>query len=393
MANNHKILIATGIYPPDYRGPATLLEALPGALREKGFEVRILTYSSVPRTKYEREKDGVWRVNRNQNVFFRYAGYFFLMWRLARWADVIYATDTYSVGRFAYLIKKLSGKKYIIRFAGDSAWETAAARGWTGDYIVDFQEKKYDSRTEKLKNRRKKILINADMVIAVSGFIADIAGRIGVDGDKIKVIYNSIDFIKESDVDSESVRNIRNHYGGGGAKIIVTACHLMPWKGVAGIIKILPVLKEKIEAISLLVLGEGQELENLQKLSESLGVSENVYFLGKIEHKNIINYFKAADLFILNTNYEALSYTLLEVMKLGTPIVTTNIGGNPEVIEDNKEGLLVAFDDEKQMSGATIRILSDDELAKRLTANSKEKLQKFNWNDMVAQTAEIIRNL
>jgi len=393
MRNNSKILIATGIYPPDYRGPATLLEALPAALRARGFEVKIITYSNVVGGEEERKKEGVWRISRKQNVLLRYVKYFLQMRALARWSDIIYATDTYSVGYFAYLLKKFSNKKYIIRFAGDSAWETASARGWTKDYIVDFQEKKYEARIEKLKKRRKKILVNADKIIAVSNFIASVARRIGVDGNKIKVIYNSIDFIRESDIDPEAARNIGNHYSQGDAKIIVTACQLMPWKGVDGIIKILPALKEKIGPVSLLVLGEGQELENLQKLSEGLGVSEIVYFLGKIEHKNIINYYKAADLFILNTNYEALSYTLLEVMKVGTPIITTNIGGNPEVIDDNKDGLLVTCNDEKQLADAAIKILSDEEFAEKLTNNSRDKLQKFNWDSMVNQTIETIENV
>ncbi|MFH1583342.1 MAG: glycosyltransferase, partial [Candidatus Falkowbacteria bacterium] len=191
-----KILIATGIYPPDLGGPATLLTELPSAFVKRGIEVKVITYSDVVLTPQEKQEKIVYRISRQQYSFCRKAKYFWQMLGLSFWSDLIYVTDTYSVGYFAYLIKKLTGKKYIIRFAGDSAWEKAAAAGWTKDYIVDFQNKKYDSKIEKLKQRRAIILKNADGVIAVSHFMSDLAQKIGVDGKKITMIYNAVDFFK-----------------------------------------------------------------------------------------------------------------------------------------------------------------------------------------------------
>jgi glycosyltransferase involved in cell wall biosynthesis/putative flippase GtrA len=388
--NNLKILIATGIYPPDFRGPATLLETLPHDLVQRGFEIKVITYSDVPAS--EGEKDFVYRVQRSRPALVRYLIYFWQLYKLNEWADAIFVTDTYSVGYFVYLIKKLTGKKYILRFVGDSAWETAVARNWTNDYIVDFQNKIYGRQIERLKKRRQKILVSADKIIAVSNFIADIAKRIGASDDKIKVVYNSIDFVEARDIDLEAVRNIKNHYGQN-SKIIVTACQLMPWKGVDGLIKILPALEKKIGSLSLLVLGEGQELNNLRQLANKLGVAPFVYFLGKIERKHIFNYFKAADLFILNTNYEALSYTLLEVMAASTPIITTNIGGNPEVIENGKNGFLVDYNSEEQLFEAAVKIFNDPQLSKNFTAAGKEKLKRFSAEENLNQTVKILKSI
>lgn len=114
-----RVLIATGIYSPDFRGPATMLEALPASLEKNNFAVKLITYSDIKATADERGK--VYRILRRGPSVKRYLRYFFTMFRLALWSDVIYSTDTYSVGYFAYLIKRLVGKKYIIRFAGDSA--------------------------------------------------------------------------------------------------------------------------------------------------------------------------------------------------------------------------------------------------------------------------------
>ena len=282
-----KILIATGIYPPDIGGPATILEALANSLKEKGFSIQIITYSSVK--EQSGDTDEIFRIVKSK--FFSRWQYLWQMFKLSRQADLIYVTDTYSVGYFAYLIKKITGKKYIVRFAGDGAWEMAVARGWTQDYIVDFQDKVYNSKITRLKKRRQKILVNANKVIAVSHFMAMVAQKIGVDKNKIKVIYNSVDFIKDSSVKLDKVEQIKKQYGQN-AKLIVSACRLTSWKGIDGIIKSLPNIRQKIGNINFLILGDGPEMENLKNLADKLGLAHNVYFLGIIKHNELINYFK-----------------------------------------------------------------------------------------------------
>ena len=136
--NGAKILIATGIYPPDFRGPATMLKALPSDLAGRGMRVKVITYSDIKASPAERGR--VIRILRRGPDVFRHLNYFSRLLLYSFWADLIYATDIYSVGYFAYLAKKLTGRKYVIRFAGDSAWETAVRQGATSDYIIDFQK-------------------------------------------------------------------------------------------------------------------------------------------------------------------------------------------------------------------------------------------------------------
>ncbi len=379
-----KILIATGIYPPDIGGPATILKDLSDSLSELDFEIQIITYAD--RT----EPGKVYRIAKEKNKIFRYLNYFFRLLILSLKADILYVTEIYSVGYFAYLIKKITGKKYIVRFAGDSAWEYAVSSGATSDYIVDFQEKKYNSKIEKLKSRRRKIMKNADCVIVVSDFMSGIAKAIGVKNENIRIIYNSIN-VSSGNEDEVKTGEIKKQYAD--CKIIMTACRLTPWKGVDGIIKILPEIKKKFGGIKFLVLGEGDELPKLKLLAEKLSVASDVEFLGKIEHGGIINYYKAANLFILNTNYEGLSHTLLEVMKAEVPIITTDAGGNPEVIESGKEGILVKYNDLNGLGAAVFKILSDKNFAEKIVNNAKEKLLNFRWKKTVEQTAEVIKEI
>jgi glycosyltransferase involved in cell wall biosynthesis len=389
MPQTLKILIATGIYPPDIGGPATMIEALAKSLLERGFGVEIITYAAKGGIEINKNGIRLIKVGRNQNNLFSHISYFGQLIKAAKNADIIYATDLYSVGYFSYLLKKIFGKKYIIRFAGDSAWEAAVSSGETKDYIVDFQEKKYSSKIEKLKKRRRKILLAANKVIAVSNFLAGIAQKIGVENGKIQVVYNSIDFWDYPE-DLENVGEIRKKYGDN-KKIILTICRLALWKGVDGIIKIIPSLKEKIGGISFLVLGIGPELEGLQKLAENFGVSADVHFLGKIRRRQILNYLTAADVFVLNANYEGFSHALLEAMKAGAPVVATSRGGNPEAIENNKEGILVGYNNRGELLAAILRVLGDKAFAGNLAARAKEKLKRFNWEKVINETEKILK--
>lgn len=383
-----------------------MLEALAKSLQERGFEIKIVTYSDMAGDKElvlspSKDEGGIriYRVSRNHGRIFRYLRYLWLMWKLSStWAEIIYVTDTYSVGYFAYLIKKILHKKYIVRFAGDSAWEASVANGWITDSLIDFHDKKYCKKIETLKQRRKTVLVNADRVIVVSRFLADVAQKIGVLPERIRMIYNSIDFL-EADENTEKAKEsaeksaeIKRLYGSG-KKLIITACRLTPWKGIAKIIEILPQLKEKSGAVNFLVLGDGPEMENLRRLAVVSGAENDVQFLGRVGRDEILNYFRAADLFILNSDYEGLSHTLLEAMKAGVPVITTNVGGNPEVIENEKEGLLVSYNNEAELLEAATRILTDSELASRLVKNASEKLKNFNWEKAVAETAVAINEI
>jgi glycosyltransferase involved in cell wall biosynthesis len=394
-----KILIATGIYPPDIGGPATILKALAEALRARGFVIKIITYSDH-KTSSTDEQD-IYRIKRagaGQGVFRWWqnlsslVSYFLKMSFLARQVDLLYVTDTYSVGYFAYLLHKFLGKKYIIRFAGDSAWETATARGWTFDEITDFQDHKYNQTIEKLKIRRQKILKGARQVIAVSNFMSGLALKIGVSADKIKIIYNSIDFIKEEVINEEASRKIRQQFPSQ-EKIIITTCRLVPWKGVEALLKILPKIIKQVGPTRLLVLGSGPELNNLQNLASELKITDKVEFLGAIDHQQIVNYLAAADLFILNTHYEGLSHTLLEAMRAGVPIVSTNSGGNPEVITSGLDGWLVAYNDLEDLEKAAEEILTNHDLSEKFTQNARIKLKKFNWQKTVEETVDLFNKI
>ncbi len=433
---SHKILFATGIFPPDIGGPATMLAHLAQDLTERGFEVKIITYGiEAKERELQPASPAGGRENTQSNDYRVYwvkknnkLKYFWQMRKLAKWADLIYATDTYSVGYFAYLIKKLTGQKYILRFTGDSAWETARTNSWTEDYIVGFNtinechpeaphlrgegSRGICRKINKLKARRNKILFNADKIIVDCEFNKKLAKIIlnsrhsGLDPeskeilnqvqddkkDKVIIINNAVDFKDEIRIDEKEMARIKKEIGEN-LPIILTACRLTPWKGVDKIIEILPELKQKIGAVKFLVMGEGSEMENLKLKVKNLKLKNDVIFLGKIPHAETYNYFKAADVFILNSQYEGASHALLDAMSAGVPILASNVGGNPELIENGVNGFLFEYNNKKEILENLEKVLTDAELRKKISLTAEEKVKKFSWEGVVEKTIRVIKSL
>lgn len=370
-----KLLIATGIYPPDVGGPATMLGALVDSLFKLDFEIRVITYAD--RT----EPGQVYRILRTHNQVFRYSNYFWRLWLWSRWADVLYVTDIYSVGYFAYLIKKLTGKKYIIRFAGDSAWEMATGAGWVKDYITDFQKIKYDKRIEKLKARRQKILKQADAVIAVSGFMARVAKMIGVREEKITVIYNAVDFFPAPPKYEAPLK-----------PVLVYSGRLVAWKGVVMLIRAVNELKKDWPSLTFEILGDGPEEAKLKKLVNSLGLNQNVIFRGRVSEAESHKVFAHSTIFVLNTNYEGLPHSVLNAMRVGLPVIATSIDGNMEVIKDGQNGLLAPYNKLEDWVAAISKLLNDHNLRQKFSENGMETVKRFKWSEAVEKTSALIHS-
>ena len=384
---NKRILILTGVFLKTVGGPSTILKALNKELIKRGYKITVLTFGSKKEAK--KYSYSVKTVSDKWPSFLKSFLYLIKGLILSLKSDIIYNQDLYTSGISALIIKKILKKKLVTRFVGDSAWEIALNRGETTDDIMDFQINKYSKIVERRKKTRKKILENSDKVIVVSNFLKKLAMKIGVQEERIKVIYNSIDFldiIGDSKVDLKKELNITD-------KVILTNARLTPWKGVDMLIKIMPQLIKKYEKIRFIIISEGPERKNLEKLAVDLDVEEHVFFAGRVSRELVVEYLKISDAFVLNTNYEGMSHVLLEAMKVGTPIITTKAGGNPETIKDKETGLLVDYRDKEQWINAINQILDNPDLSEKLVNNAKEDLKRFNWDNLVQETIKAFEEI
>ena len=141
---------------------------------------------------------------------------------------------------------------------------------------------------------------------------------------------------------------------------------------------------------SIAVIGGGNEMENLKNQCKELGIEKTFLLLNS--QKNPWPYIKASDYFVLPSQSESYPLTIGVVMGLEKPIISTNVGGIPEMIEDGVDGLLVDCD-EDQIYEAMKQFLTDKNLVDSITQGTKNADEKFNEDKIYQQIINIFENI
>lgn len=146
-------------------------------------------------------------------------------------------------------------------------------------------------------------------------------------------------------------------------------------------IEVLALLAKKYPKGTLTMVGP--EVDGTQAkckdLCQQKGLGDKVVFTGKLSKKEWAAQSEQSDIFINTTNYDNQPVTVIEAMALGLPVVSTNVGGIPYLIEDNKTGLLVTPDNATEMVAAIERLLADENLTTTLSENGRSHAAKFDW--------------
>ena len=200
----------------------------------------------------------------------------------------------------------------------------------------------------------------ADGVTAVSEFLR--SKTIEVFGTKrhIEVIRN---FVDTSRFYPRTEDDCHCRFAPNGEKIVAHLSNFRPVKNVTGVVQMFARVRQKMPA-KLLMIGDGPDTAGAFELAKSLGVAEDVMFLGTREDVDQI--LCAADAFLLPSNYEAFGLAALEAMACGVPVVASRVGGVPELVQDGVNGFLVGPDDYEAGADRLFQILSDEKVAMRL---------------------------
>jgi glycosyltransferase involved in cell wall biosynthesis len=153
----------------------------------------------------------------------------------------------------------------------------------------------------------------------------------------------------------------------------------------------MPEIKKINNNFKFLIVGSGPEMNKLKIIIKNMKLENDVFMTGQVGQTEVYKYYLAADIFVKNSSYEGLSHILIDAMYYGKPIITTDIGGNRELIADDYNGLLVPCNNREQWLAAITRLWDDDELIKRLTANSVAKMNVFNFSHMMEETLKILK--
>lgn len=366
-----RVLITSPVFPPDLGGPAVYVPSLGRFLVERGHTVGVVAFCS------EAEPTGhpfeITAIQRGP-LPVRYLKAFFAVLREAGKYDIVYVQEHLAL--LHVLAGRLRRKPVMIRMMVDGAWEISHRKGWIdGDNIVVFETKEYDWRVKLVRRLQRYWWGGCKRIISCSEFLRQIAiQRYGVAPDKVQRIFNAYhgttpEEVQETPAEAREKLGLRED-----RRYLLTICRLMNWKRVDGILEALRELPEDVE---LLIAGDGPMEEEWKALARELGVEHRARFLGNVPHAQIPLYIRAASAFVLNSEYEGLSHTLIEVATLGTPIVCTGICGNPEVVEHERTGLLVESGDSAGLAAALRRILEEPELAAGFAREGQAQSNRF----------------
>lgn len=370
-----KVLIATPLYPPDIGGPATYARILEEALPLAGEGVAILSFGSV----------------RHLPKGVAHLMYGFRLFRGVRTADVILALDPVSVGLPAALVSLLSGKPLVVKVVGDYAWEQGQQRyGVTEnlDEFVTLPARHFLFPVRVLLMVERFVAGRARKIIVPSQYLKSIVTAWGVAPEKISVVYNAFNGL----VPLADKETLRKKFALSGM-VFLSAGRLVPWKGFGTLISLMREVRQAISDAHLVIAGGGPQEASLRGLIATEHLEDAVTILGNIPHETLLEYVRAADVFVLNTGYEGLSHQLLEVLAIGTPIVTTNVGGNPELIEGGKTGLLVPYDDREALSAGMRSLALDFGHASSLSFAGKHFVSTFTKERMVSDTQSVLHTV
>ena len=207
---------------------------------------------------------------------------------------------------------------------------------------------------------------------------------------KIEIIYNGHD---ASRFTVPAARDFRTTYGiGSDDPLIGMVASLYPMKRHADLLRAFALVREKHPNAHLALAGDGGEEASLRRLASSLNIQRHVHFLGRVP--DAIPIIQCFSVCVLCSASEGLSNAVIEYMGCAKPSVCTNVGGNPELIDDGQNGFLINVGDIKSLADRIVTLLRDPPLAARVGRHARRKIvEHFSLERMVNSYTHLYQHL
>ena len=355
---------------PTYGGSGVVATELGKALADKGYKVHFITYKQPFRLDSFHENIFFHEVNFSNYPLFEYPPYETALASkivdvaLFEKLDLLHVHYAIPHASAAYIAKQILKEKnyhlpFITTLHGTDI--TLVGKDETFIPVVTFSINQSDGITSVSQSLKDDTYTNFDIV------------------KDIEVIPNFIDFSRFKKLDKEHFRQV---IAKNGEKIIVHTSNFRKVKRVEDVVQVFCRIKEQIPA-KLLLIGDGPERQNVEKLTRQVCMEDDVYFLGKQEA--VEELLAIADLFILPSETESFGLAALEAMACEVPVISTNTGGIPEINIQGITGYLSNVGDVEDMAKNAMLILKDEETLKQFKKNAIMQANKFSLENILPQ--------
>lgn len=359
-----KVLIVSGIWPPDVGGPATHGPDFGNYLVARGHDVRAV--ASTPDGRPEPASFPIRGVRRDTPRAVRIPSALLAAAGAARGRDVAYATG--GMYTRTALAAYATGTPLVIKLVNDPAYERARNLGLFSGTIDDFQDKQTDLRIRSLVAARNASLRLATRIVTPGRYLKRIAIGWGLPEDRFQVVPNPAPPV-DMTVPREELRRRFDMDG----ITFVFAGRFVVQKNVPLVIRALSYAPDT----TLILIGEGDQLSEIRKAIVKTGLQDRVVVQGPRPREEAMQWVRAADAAVLSSDWEGFPHAAVEALSVGTPIISTSVGAVPEIVDSGANGLLVPRGDWAAMGAALRSFASHPELAARLRYGAQKTGDRF----------------
>jgi glycosyltransferase involved in cell wall biosynthesis len=330
-----------GPLPPPSGGMANQTRQLARLLAESGLSVELVQVNAPYRPAWVGGLRGV-------RAAFRLVPYLLELWRSAARVDLFHVMAN-------------SGWAWHL-FAVPAIWVAHVRRV---PAIVNYR----GGEAESFLLREARLILpglaRARAVVVPSGFLEGVFANYGI---ATEIVPNIVDLDRFSPAPP---RPGRTH--------IVVTRNLEPIYDIPTAIRAFATIRGRYPDARLTIAGSGPLRLELEQLAQSLGVADTVRFTGRLDNEQLPDLYRSADLMLNPSTVDNMPISVLEAMASGVPIVSTNVGGVPFVVEDGSTALLVPPRNPEAMAAATLRIFDEPMLRERLRAAGIERARRYAW--------------
>ena len=349
-----------GPLPPPYGGMANQTRQLAQFLEQENVRVELVQVNAPYWPKWAGKIRGVRSV-------FRLLPYLFRLWRIAGQVQLFH-------------IMANSGWAWHL-FAAPAIW-IAWLRGTP--VVVNYRGGEAQVFFQKAYRWVKHSLDKTDVIIVPSGFLEAVFSEYDHVTTIVPNIINLSRFSARPSID-KTHHTVTPH--------IVVTRNLEAIYDNATAIRAFHCVQQSIPGAKLTVAGAGPEKDMLNQLVAELGLQDVVRFTGRIDNDAIAALYQSADMMVNASLVDNMPISILEALASGVPVVSTDAGGIPYLVENGKTALLVSKKDPVAMADAMLRILQDSELANTLRDNGIASLERYTWGSVKRRLFDVYRGV